>query len=168
VDIRRLTERDAKQLWHLRLEALQSEPQAFRETAVEHRGRSVDSYAEQLRGGGERSFVFGAFDEAGQLVGMAGFYSNEPTRGCIWGMYVAPAHRGLGAGARLLNAIVEYVRTQSEIHSIHLTVARSQQAARDLYLRCGFRISKEQPTAACGSNLPEDQESMILDLLQDR
>jgi ribosomal protein S18 acetylase RimI-like enzyme len=167
MEVRRLIDNDASELWRLRLEALESEPQAFRETAAEHRQRTVAGYAEQLREGGDRSFVFGAVDN-GRLVGMVGFYSNKPDQGCIWGMYVAPAYRNTGAGAKLLQSILHQARTIPGIETVHLSVARSQQAARNLYLRCGFRISEEKPTAACGGNLPEDQENMVLDLLQDR
>ena len=144
-----------------------SEPQAFRETADEHRQRSQASYAQQLRDGGERSFVFGAFADDRTLVGMAGFYSKQPGHGCIWGMYVTSAHRASGVGAQLLGALLNHVRTLSDINSVHLDVAHSQDAARKLYLRCGFVMSKDDTTAACGGTAREEQDHMVFDLLQD-
>ena len=48
---------------------------------------------------------------------------------------------------------------------MHLDVAHSQEAARKLYLRCGFVITTET-TAVCGGNAPEEQDHMVLDLLQ--
>lgn len=163
--VRRLNPEDAGQLWRLRLEALETDPQAFRETAAEHRRRTVESYAEQLTSNDNRSFVMGAFDPTLNLVGMAGFYSKQPDAGCIWGMYLTPSHRGTGLGAKLVNAIVDQARRSPEIEAIHLTVAHSQPAARRLYERCGFTISPEKPTTICGGNLPEDQDNMVLRIL---
>ena len=83
IEVRRLIAGDAAELWKLRLTALESEPQAFRETVAEHKQRSVDSFAQRLGEGGNDSFVYGAFDGC-LLIGMMGYYRKDEQRAWIW------------------------------------------------------------------------------------
>jgi ribosomal protein S18 acetylase RimI-like enzyme len=141
VEVRRLTENDAQNLWHLRLMALEGDPQAFAEPAERHRATPVAAYAERLRSGGSENVVFGAF-EGSELVAMAGLYP-EQTEACrqgrIWGMFVRPHCRGRGYGRAVLNALVEHVKDRTGLDAIVLEVAHTQESARQLYLSCGFR-----------------------------
>jgi RimJ/RimL family protein N-acetyltransferase len=164
VHIRRLRAEDAEEFARLRLLALQTEPQAFRETAEEHRAKPLEFHAERLRTGGDTSCVFGAFD-GGQLVGTAGLYRNRADWGCVWGMFVDERYRGRSVGKKLLEALLEHVRSLTGLREVHLTVATTQRAARQLYLRCGFEVTAETGASACGDVVAPGQELMKL-LLQ--
>lgn len=138
VEVRQLTADDAEAFWWLRLMALESEPQAYRETAEEHRLRSVGVYAERLRTGGHDHFVIGAFEGA-SLVGMAGFYRKGEHAGWIWGVFVSPNHRGAGVGRAVMDGLLDAVKGVPQLREVHLEVAPSQAMARRLYQSCGFR-----------------------------
>jgi ribosomal protein S18 acetylase RimI-like enzyme len=139
IEVRRLVAGDAAGLWELRLAALESEPQAFRETAAEHRQRSVGSFAERLGETGDDSFVYGAFDGS-LLTGMIGYYRKGEQRAWIWGVFVRPAYRGRGISRALMEALLEALRSVPRVTSVHLTVAMTQETARRLYRSCGFRV----------------------------
>jgi ribosomal protein S18 acetylase RimI-like enzyme len=141
VEVRRLTSNDAAQLWQLRLIALESEPQAFRETAAEHRQKPVTYFFERLGETDSNGFVYGAFDGAA-LIGMAGYYRKDEKRAWIWGVFVSPQYRGSGISQALLEALLNEIRSVPRITSVHLTVALTQKAARRLYHKCGFRLSR--------------------------
>ncbi|MBL8241355.1 MAG: GNAT family N-acetyltransferase [Bryobacterales bacterium] len=166
-EIRLLTAKDAGALWTLRLEALASVPEAFGESAAEHRATSVESIATRLAGGGADSFVVGAFDAAG-LAGTAGYYrdTREKRRhkGHIWGMYVAPRLRGQGAGRALLLEAIRYANTSPGLRTILLSVSETQPAARRLYERAGFVHYGTEPHALRVGDRDLAEEFLVLTL----
>jgi ribosomal protein S18 acetylase RimI-like enzyme len=139
--VRRLTSEDAAALWALRLEALELEPMAFGSSPEEHRRTTPEQLADTLKTIAPDSFVIGAFVD-GQLRGMAGF-SREARiktrhRGRIWGVYVAADARGRLLGRRMLQHLLDEVRTVPGIEWVQLCVAVNQTAARRLYASLGF------------------------------
>ena len=92
MEIRLLTRDDAGEWWRLRLEALESDPEAFSASAEDHRSLSLDEVRKRLGIGRDDQFVVGAWED-GRLVGMAGFYRETGPKvhhkGRIWGVYVA-------------------------------------------------------------------------------
>ena len=130
-------------LWQLRLTALETDPAAFLEKAEQHRAIPLSHYQERLRTGAPDHVVFGAF-EGEDLVGMVGFgrdYDEPARRGRIWGMFVLPEYRGKGVGRSLLSAALDYATRLAGLETVQLAVARSQHAARSLYLSQGFENS---------------------------
>jgi ribosomal protein S18 acetylase RimI-like enzyme len=150
VQIRRLAEQDAAALWELRLSALEGDPQAFVESAAQHRETPVAVYAERLRSGGRENPVFGAWD-AGRIVGMAGLYvevAGNRRSGRIWGMFVLPEFRGRGVGRELIEALLTHARSLANLEDVRLEVAATQAAARRLYVDWGFTPSGIGPHGA--------------------
>lgn len=63
MEIRCLTSDDAAAYWKLRLEALQSDPEAFGSSAEEHQSLSLEDVRGRLGSGEGEFFVAGAIDE---------------------------------------------------------------------------------------------------------
>ena len=150
VNIRKLGEGDAEVLWRLRFEALETDPVAFRESPEEHQRTTVAELASRLGSGGDGNFVVGAFD-GGELVGMAGFYRDGHLKrrhiGHVWGVFVAPSARGKGVGRALLTELTETAKAMEGLRCLRLMVSVTQEEARHLYERVGFRVFATEPTS---------------------
>ena len=134
--IRRLVTADGAAFRALRLEALQTYPDAFGSIYEDEVARPLSSFIQQL----EKNVILGGFDH-GELAGMIGFYRQsgpkDRHKGVIWGMYVKPRLHGGGLASALLASAIELGKTQVE--QIQLTVVTTNQRAVRLYEASGFR-----------------------------
>ena len=165
--IRPLGPDDAAAFCALRTRGLREHPEAFGRTPEEMDSQEV--WTERLRAyaGGDLDFVLGAFD-AERLVGVVGCHRDHGTKqrhvAEIWGMYVAPEHRGVVLGRRLVRATIERAAGWRDVEQIWLGVTIGNTAARALYATCGFKSIAVKPRVLKVGDRYYDQELMALDL----
>ncbi|KYF47646.1 hypothetical protein BE08_31515 [Sorangium cellulosum] len=166
MSVRRLTDADAAPLRALRLRALREEPDPFLATFEEEQARPLEDLIARLRQQSDTSdsAVLGAFDGAA-LVGMLGFYRDGHRKARhrvgLWGMYVAPEARGRGHGRALLDAALAGIAAIPGTEQVHLGVAATSGAARELYLRAGFQVTGTLPRAMKDGDRYIDEELMM-------
>jgi ribosomal protein S18 acetylase RimI-like enzyme len=111
--------------------------------------------------------VFGAFD-GDTLAGMVGLLRDAKLKSAhkvhVWGMYVAPEHRGRGFGKALLEAAISHTRTLPGVAAVSLTVTDAAPEARRLYERAGFTLWGTQPDALRHDGRAVDDHHMLLRL----
>jgi len=137
--IERLDASHAVAYRELMLEAYDVHPQAFTSSVRERAAMPLSWWEKRLTS--NLDVVFGAFDE-GRLAGIVGlaFESREKARhkAILFGMYVSGTVRQRGLGFQLVQAALAEARNHPAVKVIQLTVTAGNEAAFNLYHRCGF------------------------------
>jgi RimJ/RimL family protein N-acetyltransferase len=125
----------------IRLAALSDAPDAFASTydAEENRPDHEWQQRAEANATSDGSTLFVLVDDDDGWQGMAGGYSpGEPPADVeLISMWLAPACRGTGQGAALVDAVVSWARDRGA-RTIGLWVTDGNQPAQRLYERCGF------------------------------
>ena len=143
---------DAEAYRALMLEAYATHPSAFTSTVAERSALPLRWWQERLAPGEDaQEVVYGAFDDAGTLVGAAGlgFERRERARhkATLFGMWVASSARRAGFGRRLVQVILAHARWRAGLRLVQLTVTEGNAPAQTLYERCGFVPFGVEPLA---------------------
>ncbi|MFC5602242.1 GNAT family N-acetyltransferase [Sporosarcina koreensis] len=161
--IRKLTPQDAEIYFQIRLEALQTNPEAFSSSYEEEKKQSADKYKERFQG--DKSFTFGAFDGS-KLIGVITLLTEKTTklrhRATILSMYVTLEMRGRGVAKALLNEAIKKARTLKGIEQIHLAVVSSNASAIRLYSSLGFEAYGTEKRALKIGEDYFDEDFMVL------
>jgi RimJ/RimL family protein N-acetyltransferase len=85
-------------------------------------------------------------------------------KGILFRMYVSPVFRGKGIGKVLVKAVIERVRTNTNIEQINLTVIASNSTAKKLYEQVHFVTFSSERNAIKwkGKYFTEDQMVLFL------
>jgi ribosomal protein S18 acetylase RimI-like enzyme len=137
--IQRLDASHALDYRTMTLEAYDRHPRAFTSSVRERATMPLNWWESRLTG--KLDVVLGAFDE-GRLAGIAGL-ALEPRekarhKATLFGMYVSADVRQRGLGRQLVQAVLAEARTHQYLRLIKLTVTAGNDAAFNLYRRCGF------------------------------
>jgi ribosomal protein S18 acetylase RimI-like enzyme len=166
VEIRELTDQDAQALWDLRLLALETDPWSFVESPEELRAIGIEEYAQRLQSNSTANFVVGAFEQ-NQLLGMVGFYQEQPKKrrhkGWIWGVYVKEEARGRGLAKSLMQEAITRAKAIPGLEVLLITVSVNQPAPRNLYLSLGFRSIGIEPQGLKIGADHLDEEHLVLE-----
>ena len=132
MEVRRIRPGEGTRLRELRLRSLRDAPEAFGSSAERE-----EPYPPELWE--ERGRTVVVAEDGGEWLGMAGMFVDPdlPSIANLFGMWVDPRARRRGAGARLVDAVVDLART-SGLGRVELAVTDRAPAAEALYERLGF------------------------------
>lgn len=167
--IRPVEPSEIEALHALRLRALQDWPAAYASTYEETSILTPEEVRARFSKT-EENFVMGAYDDAGNLVGMAGFKREDRIktrhRSGVWGMYVAPEARRHGYASAMLQAIIAHAKTLPGLEQITLGVITVCQPAHRLYLANGFEENGLERACLRQGDEYHDNQQMIYWLKQ--
>lgn len=139
MEIKELHPKDAGIYINLRLEALQTSPEAFGSSYEEEKDFPIERTENRL--GDPNAYVFGAFID-GRLIGMVTLMSEVKLkmkhRANIYAVYVTPCHRGKGIAKQLIEKAIHKAKELKEVEQLYLTVVSTNIPAKRLYQSLGF------------------------------
>jgi len=158
VEVRRTTGGQWQELRQVRLQALTDSPRAFASTLA--REQAFDEAEWRRRADGT---CWLAWDDE-RVVGTAGLVPDDvsPSALQLVGMWVAPAVRGNGAAAALVEAACAFARTAG-VPEVCLWVADGNERARRSYARWGFVATGERQPLPGDPARTEDRMRRLLD-----
>lgn len=162
MQIRRLGGEDTHTFRQIRLEGLRLHPEAFGASFEDEAAQPFDVFSKRL----VKNTVFGGFNTNGSLQGVCGIRKVKAAKirhiATIWGMYVTPPSRGSDLARRLLDAAIR--EAIIDCRSIRLSVGASNEAARRLYQRSGFKEWALDSEALLVSGVFHDEVLMRYDV----
>lgn len=144
LEFRPLGPEDARAFFDLRLEALETSPEAFGSSAEEWRAAGPEQAAARIADNqAPDRFILGAFED-GELVGTVGFYRVPTLKsrhiGMVWGVYLRPDRRGAGIAGRMLDETIRRARALPGLVQLQLAAETTNRAAVRLYESRGFEV----------------------------
>ncbi|MGQ5525368.1 GNAT family N-acetyltransferase [Chitinimonas sp. PSY-7] len=163
--IRLATDADATR-WHtLRLEALQTNPEAFGSSYEEERDMSPATLAARFN---DPLNCIWVAEETDQLLGTATArreaFVKSAHRTNLYAMYVTPKARHRGLGRQLAQAAITSARNNLGADWLQLSVNCDNLAACQLYIQLGFVNMGFRPDSLRIDNQSFDEYHMALDL----
>ena len=139
--VRRSRSEDWRDLRAVRLAALANAPTAFVTTLAQASAYSDEEWQRRAAGSqpsGEPVAGFLAYSAAGEPVGMLGGGVASPERALVWGVWVAPEHRGSGLAEQLMAALEHWARDEAGVRELLLEVNEQNARAQAFYRRLGY------------------------------
>jgi ribosomal protein S18 acetylase RimI-like enzyme len=163
MEIRLLEPVDAEIYREIRLEALQTHPEAFSSSYEEELDSSIEKVRSRLND--EHTFTFSAV-ENNQLFGAVTLIVEQKKkikhRANIFAMYVKHEKRRSGIAKLLMLEAIKKAREIEDVEQIYLTVTSSNEPAKNLYQSLGFKTYGIDKRALKIENKYFDDELMIL------
>lgn len=162
--VRRLAPADAAAFQRARLRALDDHPTSFASSVPQERDHSLEFVASRLDPASENA-TFGVFD-GDQIVGTAGIaresWPKLHHRCEIWGVWVAPSHRGKGLARQLMQACIDHAWQLDGVRCVVLGVNVKNASAITLYRSMGFEIIGTDPCFMVVDGEVQGEHQMIL------
>lgn len=142
IEVSPITPYSLAQFKSTRLRALQDSPGAFGSNYAWESGLADDEWMKRIsRWSNGKGIGYLAMDE-GFPCGIAGclFHEDDPTSAQLISMWIAPAHRQLGVGRLLVEAVIHWARSGGA-RRLQLTVTGRNETAIQFYKRLGFAFT---------------------------
>ena len=145
----------------LRLRALQDDSRAFGSSYAKEVTYSDEKWQKRAKD----FMLFANSDD--KLIGMMGIWQSDQDKEIktanVFGVYVIPEYRGQGISKMLMQALLDELKTNSNITKLKLTVNKDQLSAVKLYESFGFKIIGQE-NALLGDGNYYDEYLMERDL----